>query len=86
MRNGNVTIEQLMEHDLGFNMALPWIETSNNKPAIYWNGESIAYQDATHFELQLLVVFSAPPLTRPESIDWESKFFPGGLPSLGKRR
>src|SRR5262249_51328159 len=39
-----------------------------------------------HLELQLLLVLQ-PPARKPDPVyfDWEKRFFPGGLPSLGKR-
>lgn len=55
------------------------------------NGNEVPAGDAWYqpfdLELQLLVV-AQPPKPKPDPIyfDWERWFFPGGLPSLGKRR
>lgn len=37
-------------------------------------------------ELQLLLIAEPRPLKSPVSIEWTRRFFPGGLPSLGKHR
>ncbi|MFI5108259.1 MAG: hypothetical protein ACHP78_05380 [Terriglobales bacterium] len=71
----------------GLNPDLPWIITSTDKLAIRWVVDPIARQGPTHFELQLWLRFHPPPRAKPADIrDWERRFFPGGLPSLGKRR
>jgi hypothetical protein len=78
---------QLLDADDRMNRGLPWRMTSNHKLAIHWVEDAIARLGRTHFELQLLIVFNPPPHARPEDVrDWERRFFPGGLPSLGKRQ
>ena len=39
----------------------------------------------SEIELQLLLIAEPKPLGSPVSIEWTRRFFPGGLPSLGKR-
>lgn len=88
LTNGNLRLlVQLMINNNECDIGLPWIITSNNKLAIHWIECPIAVQNGTNFELQLLMVFTPPPNKRPDDVrDWERKFFPGGLPTLGKRR
>lgn len=49
-------------------------------------GETV-WEPYYYLELQLLLVVQ-PPTRKPDPLyfDWESRFFPGGLPSLGKRK
>lgn len=78
---------QLINAQGGLNRDLPWIITRTDKLALRWVVDPIARQGPTHFELTLWMRFHPPPRAKPEDIrDWERRFFPGGLPSLGKRR
>ena|ERR1051326_3359403 len=64
---------------------LPWKFTNNRKLAM----NKITYLDlpAGSFELILWVVFQFPPNMEPRvEWDWFRKFYPGGLPGLGKKR
>lgn len=87
LREAKLTVRvQLFEASGRANLQLPWVMTSNNKLAIRLVDDSLARQGPLRLELQLLMVFNPPPAKTPEDIrDWEGKFFPGGLPSLGKK-
>jgi hypothetical protein len=82
-----IAFVQLINAQGGLNRDLPWILTRTDKLALRWVVDPIARQGPTHFELALWMRFHPPPRAKPEDIrDWERRFFPGGLPSLGKRR
>lgn len=51
------------------------------------DGSRLVYGLPYDLELQLLVVVQ-PPTKKPDPLyfEWQRRFFPGGLPSLGKRR
>ncbi|MGA2902872.1 MAG: hypothetical protein ABSD98_03510 [Candidatus Korobacteraceae bacterium] len=68
------------------NFLLPWGRTSNDKLSIRYVDEQFAHSTARNYELQLQIVFQPSPVRYPVYIDWERRFFPGGLPTLGKRR
>jgi hypothetical protein len=63
------------------NDELPWYKTDSGKLCIAWEHFVQSYR------ISLLVVFDPPP-TGPPLVEreWSRRFFPGGLPSLGKRR
>jgi hypothetical protein len=63
------------------NMLLPWRRTSNNKAMIDYVDNEFA-----DCRLRLQIVLQPPPVQHPVYVDWNRRFFPGGLPSLGKRR
>lgn len=64
-----------------FNNALPWYETNTQKQCIAWECVVLPYR------VDLLIVFDPPPSGPPAvEREWSRRFFPGGLPSLGKRR
>jgi len=88
VRNSQLIVfVQIINAQGGLNLDLPWIVTRTDKLAIRWVEDPIARQAPTHFELTLWMRFHPPPRARPEDVrDWERRFFPGGLPSLGKRQ
>ena len=72
---------QLGKPDEPFNEELPWYQTSTGKHCIAWEHIVQLYR------IDLLLVFD-PPSAGPPPVEreWSRRFFPGGLPSLGKRR
>lgn len=68
------------------NVELPWFTTSTDKLALWWVQDLVTIENL-RVEFDLLAVFQPPPVPRPgDTRDWYRRFFPGGLPSLGKRR
>ncbi|MFY9729761.1 MAG: hypothetical protein WBQ04_06815 [Candidatus Acidiferrales bacterium] len=68
------------------NQELPWRLTTNNKLAVFWSYGFGALGILPSYDAQLLVVMNPPPTPHPRDIrDWSRRFWPGGLPSLGKR-
>jgi|GEM_PF-6373902 len=73
--------------ELCLNSDLPWILTKAKKKAVYWAEDLAANGLRPLFAAKLWVVLNPPPNSKPADIrDWERKFFPGGLPTLGKHR
>jgi hypothetical protein len=71
----------LCKPDGTINEDLPWYQTDNGKLCIAWEHFVQIYRS------DLLVVFDPPPAGPPPvEREWSRRFFPGGLPSLGKRR
>ena len=67
------------------NRNLPWHETHTNKVCIGWS--EILTNNVRPYTLDLLIVFNPPPSGPPPLVrDWFRRFYPGGLPTLGKRR
>jgi hypothetical protein len=72
---------RLFKSDGKINEDLPWHQTQNGKPCIAWE------KFVQFYRIDLLVVFEPPPAGPPPiELEWSRRFFPGGLPSLGKRR
>jgi hypothetical protein len=68
------------------NTDLPWRFVQGQKLGLVWKG-NIGQVESCFLEMQLLLVFQPPPLRQPDDLkDWFGRFFPGGLPSLGRRR
>jgi hypothetical protein len=74
------------------NPQLPWDENSKGKPRVRWaksldTGDILNIGRKECFSLGLLLVLEPAP-GRPAPIvrDWFRRFYPGGLPSLGKKR
>jgi hypothetical protein len=77
-----------------FNETLKWRETRNGKPLVFrdqwptefWMapGKTGAFRPWYSLKFWLIV---QPPVPKPAPIyyEWSKRFFPGGLPSLGKR-
>jgi hypothetical protein len=68
------------------NEQLPWGTTNeSHKLCVRW--EDSFFDRPGHYRLSVLMVFNPPP-NAPGPTVWEKGegFFPGGLPSLGKRR
>jgi len=68
------------------NETLPWdLTNESRKLCLKW--EDMFYDSRARYRISLMAVFSPPP-NAPGPTVWEKGegFFPGGLPSLGKRR
>ncbi|MGE0273718.1 MAG: hypothetical protein AB7M05_21020 [Alphaproteobacteria bacterium] len=87
-----LAIELFDEQHL-FNPELRWSETKNGKPLVFRDtapsrlapqGDPGQVWTNYLFKLWLIV---QPPEKKPDPIyfEWSKRFFPGGLPSLGKR-
>jgi hypothetical protein len=71
----------LSKSDGTINEDLPWYQTENGKLCIAWE------TFVQFYRIDLLVEFNPPPVgPPPNELEWSRRFFPGGLPSLGKRR
>lgn len=80
-----------------FNPGLPWREGAGGKAQMHIqyrklklappDSASAGWESPLCYEVQMLVVVE-PPAKKPAPIyrDWCRRFFPGGLPSLNKRR
>lgn len=86
----------LFEPSCAFNRQLPWYELSGGKARLHRQYRHVkgvsptgvpASESPVAYEVQLLVVVN-PPSKKPSPTywDWNRRFFPGGLPSLNKRR
>jgi hypothetical protein len=65
---------------------LGWFITENGKLAFDWMVPHILHERDPWYQLRVLGVIQHPPSRTPPTVrDWERRFFPGGLPSLGKR-
>ncbi len=83
---GDLLITFQLTGDHGLNINLPWTLTRAGKAAVHWVENPIAEGLGARLAIELWVVFDPPPSRRPPDIrDWERRFFPGGLPTLGKR-
>ena len=79
-----------------FNRRLPWLETAEGKVRLHQQYRNIkaaapagvpGWESPVAYEVQMLLVVD-PPARKPSPTywDWNRRFFPGGLPSLNKRR
>jgi hypothetical protein len=67
--------------------ALPWIVTSNRKPAVDWGPISIAEHLSTAYFLRHMIVFNLPSSKRGDYKEWDLlPFLPGGLVERNRRR
>jgi hypothetical protein len=68
------------------NRELPWTSKGNDTLCLEWIYDIFMFE-SRFYEVQMRIYFQEPP-GRPAPIlkDWERRFFPGGLPSLGKHR
>ena len=72
---------------LALNPALPWIVTSNGKPAVDWGPLSIAEYRNTAFLLRHMIVFNLPSSKRGDYKEWDLlPFLPGGLVERNRRK
>ena len=88
-----LAVELFDEHQL-FNPQLEWTETKNGKPQVFRDVSPSLLQFRRDnpsdpfvdymFKLWLII---QPPVPKPAPLyfEWSKRFFPGGLPSLGKR-
>jgi len=67
------------------NCLLPWHEKGGDL-RLHFIDRQIATYGNTKYELQVLCVFRSPVGPPPTMIDWCRRFYPGGLPTLGKKR
>jgi hypothetical protein len=67
------------------NPRLAWHET-NGKLCLHVMDQRIALRGRIKYELQVLCVFHSPLGPGPTMIEWCRRFYPGGLPTLGKKR
>jgi len=66
---------------------LPWIVTSNRKPAIDWGPQIIAQYHSTAYLLRHMIVFNLPSSKRGDYKEWDLlPFLPGGLVERNRRR
>jgi hypothetical protein len=79
-----------------FNTGLPWREGVGGKALMHMQYRALkelppdgvaGWEWPVSYEVQLLLV-AEPPAKKPAPVyrDWCRRFFPGGLPSLNKRR
>lgn len=69
----------------GLNEHLPWDLTQTKKYCVRW--EHVVNCGSCLRRISLLIVFDPPPAGPPPDVrDWFRRFYPGGLPSLGKKR
>lgn len=80
-----------------FNPRLPWREKAGGKALFHTQYRDVKivppfaglshWEGPVSYEVQMLIVVE-PPEKKPAPIywDWNRRFFPGGLPSLNKRR
>lgn len=79
-----------------YNPKLPWREGAGETALVHLQFMDLApvgpynmsnVPSSVLYEVQVLLVFQ-PPARKPSPIyrDWEKRFCPGGLPSLGKKR
>jgi hypothetical protein len=78
-----------------FNPVLRWGETQNGKPMVFRDSlplrlrsvgnTSSGWNRPYRYNNFLLVVQPPEPKPAPFYLEWSKRFFPGGLPSLGKR-
>lgn len=87
LRNGKLQLDvNLLIAPEMLNPELSWHETYTKKPCLTWE-ELLEIPSIGSYRLALLIVFDPPP-GRPAPVvrDWFRRFYPGGLPSLGKHR
>lgn len=66
---------------------LPWIVTSNRKPAVNWGPQIIAEYRNAAYSLRHMIVFNMPSSKRGDYRDWDLlPFLPGGLVERNRRR
>ena len=77
----------LLTPDGSFNRAFRWIQRPRRNPFFEVRLPIFFRIDGPEGDLKLTVTVK-PPATKSEPIykEWQRRFFPGGLPSLGKRR
>jgi hypothetical protein len=69
------------------NVALPWGQTEDGKLRVHIQEREFAFHEGISYELQFLWTLLHKPLgPGPRMIEWCRRFYPGGLPTLGKRR
>jgi hypothetical protein len=102
VRDGRLAVfVDLVGDDGGFNPLLPW-RLKGGKPTIHQIADGLGSAQWTRLgepgstdgnprpsswcAIHLWLVAEPRPLVLPLSRDWCRRFFPGGLPSLGKRR
>jgi hypothetical protein len=79
--NGRVSIAVFLSRDL------PWIVTSNNKPAVDWGPQQISQCRGTAYLLRHMIVFNLPGSKKGDY--WERDllpFMPGGLVERNRRK
>jgi hypothetical protein len=78
---GRVSIAVWLDRDL------PWITTSNGKPAIDWGPELIAQHANAAYMLRHMIVFNLPSAKRGDYKEWDLlPFLPGGLIERNRRK
>jgi hypothetical protein len=66
---------------------LPWIVTSNGKPAINWGPEIIAEYRGIVYQLRHMIVINLPVSKRGDYKEWDLlPFLPGGLIERNRQR
>jgi hypothetical protein len=84
---------ELLGEDDGFNPHLEWRQVGTGAPYVFFQQDGLKDTrppsddyGRIEFVLQVLVVARPSPLKKgPIEREWLKRFFPGGLPSLGKR-
>jgi hypothetical protein len=75
-------------HDGSFDPLLPWTMTRAGKPQLRLH--SVGFGSTLEWpgwDVDLHITVAAPSIKHePVYREWQRRFFPGGLPSLGKRR
>jgi hypothetical protein len=67
--------------------SLPWIVTSNGKPAVDWGPIQIAQHESTAYLLRHMIVFNLPWSKRGDYKEWDLlPFLPGGLVERNRRK
>jgi len=76
----------ILAGDGAFNTDVPWERSRSGNP-YYIHRSCLGTTVECWWDVQLRVTIKAPPKkAAPVYKDWERRFFPGGLPGLGKRR
>ena len=91
----------LIGEDDGFNPEIRWRRTDAGRLFAYWSQRGLAaewhhrdmssqgiaiHRPNSHIDVQVWVWVQPRPFVLPISREWAKRFFPGGLPSLGKKR
>jgi hypothetical protein len=81
LAKGRVSISVLLAR------SLPWITTSNGKPAVDWGPQQIAQYRGTAYMLRHMIVFNLPSTRRGDYKEWDLlPFLPGGLIERNRRK
>jgi hypothetical protein len=78
---GRLSVSMLLRPEL------PWIVTSNGKPAVNWGPQFIGQYRATAYQLRHMVVVNLPSKKRGDYKEWDLlPFLPGGLVERNRRK